>query len=106
VELDPKRRETILPRIQQLIHEKGVFAPIWGVAGLSGGGPRVGEPGIGVLPGYAFSAPYEGVKLKAREPRPPRGCPRATGWASRPSRSDRGPRAGCPKDRESTAPGP
>jgi len=66
VELDPKRRETILHRIQQLIHEKVVFAPIWVVAGLSGVGPRVEEPGIGVIPGYAFSAPYEDVKLKPR----------------------------------------
>jgi hypothetical protein len=36
------------------------------VAGLSGVGPRVEEPGIGVIPGYAFSAPYEEVKLKVR----------------------------------------
>jgi peptide/nickel transport system substrate-binding protein len=66
VELDPKRREAILHHIQQLIHEKVVFAPIWVVAGLSGVGPRVEEPGIGVIPGYAFSAPYEDVKLKVR----------------------------------------
>jgi len=66
VELDPKRREAILHRIQQLIHEKVVFAPIWVVAGLSGVGPRVEEPGIGVIPGYAFSAPYEDVRLKLR----------------------------------------
>ena len=66
VELDPKRREAILHRIQQLIHEKVVFAPIWVVAGLSGVGPRVEEPGIGVIPGYAFSAPYEDMKLKVR----------------------------------------
>src|SRR5438105_5991067 len=66
VELDQKRRETILHRIQQLIHERVLFAPIWVVAGLSGVGPRVEEPGIGVIPGYAFSAPYEDVKLKVR----------------------------------------
>jgi len=58
--------QAILHRIQQLIHEKVVFAPIWVVAGLSGVGPRVEEPGIGVIPGYAFSAPYEDVKLKVR----------------------------------------
>jgi len=65
-ELDTKRREAILHRIQQLIYEKVVFAPLWVVAGLSGVGPRVEEPGIGVVPGYAFSAPYEDVKLKVR----------------------------------------
>jgi peptide/nickel transport system substrate-binding protein len=65
-ELDPKRREATLHRIQQLIHEKVMFAPIWLIAGLSGVGPRVEEPGIGLIAGYAFSAPFEEVKLKAR----------------------------------------
>jgi peptide/nickel transport system substrate-binding protein len=65
-ELDSKRREATLHRIQQLIHEKVMFAPIWLIAGLSGIGPRVEEPGIGLIAGYAFSAPFEDVKLKAR----------------------------------------
>src|SRR5216684_2755280 len=63
-ELDPKRREATLHRIQQLIHEKVLIAPIWLNAGLNGVGPRVEESGIGVIAGYAFSAPYEDVKLK------------------------------------------
>src|SRR5262249_43231825 len=62
-ELDPKRREATLHRIQQLIHEKVMIAPIWLNAGLSGLGPSVEESGIGVIVGYAFSAPYEDVKL-------------------------------------------
>ena len=65
-ELDPKRREATLHRIQQLVHEKVMFAPIWLIAGLSGVGPRVEEPGIGLIAGMAFSAPYEEVKLKTR----------------------------------------
>ncbi len=65
-ELDAKRREAMLHRIQQLIHEKAMVAPIWLNAGLNGVGPRVEESGIGVITGYAFSAPYEDVKLKAR----------------------------------------
>ena len=65
-ELDPKRREATLHRIQQLIHEKVMIAPIWLNAGLGGLGPRVEESGIGVIPGYAFSAPYEDVKLKGK----------------------------------------
>ena len=64
--LDEKKREAILHRIQQLIHEKVMFAPIWQVAFLSGLGPRVEESGLGLIAGYAFSAPYEDVKLKAR----------------------------------------
>jgi peptide/nickel transport system substrate-binding protein len=65
-ELDPKRREATLHRIQQLIHEKVLVAPIWLNAGLNGVGPRVEESGIGVISGYAFSAPYEDVKLKGK----------------------------------------
>ena len=65
-ELDPKRREATLHRIQQLIHDKAMVAPIWLNAGLSGLGPRVEESGIGVIAGYAFSAPYEDVKLKGK----------------------------------------
>jgi peptide/nickel transport system substrate-binding protein len=65
-DLDPKRREATLHRIQQLIHDKALIAPIWLNAGLNGVGPRVEESGIGLIAGYAFSAPYEDVKLKSR----------------------------------------
>jgi len=65
-ELDPKRREATLHRIQQLIHDKVMVAPIWLNAALSGLGPRVEESGIGLIAGYAFSAPYEDVKLKGK----------------------------------------
>jgi len=63
---DPKRREATLHRIQQLIHDKVMIAPIWLNAGLSGLGPRVEESGIGIIAGYAFSAPSEDVKLKSK----------------------------------------
>jgi peptide/nickel transport system substrate-binding protein len=65
-ELDSKRREATLHRIQQLIHDKVMAAPIWLNAGLNGIGPRVEESGIGIVAGYAFSAPYEDVKLKGK----------------------------------------
>ena len=65
-ELDLKRREATLHRIQQLIHDKAMVTPIWLSAGLSGVGPRVEESGLGLIAGYAFSAPYEEVKLKTR----------------------------------------
>src|SRR5437867_3097318 len=65
-EMDPKRRSAILERIQQLIYDKAMVAPIWLLAGLSGIGPRVEESGTGVIAGYAFSAPYEDVKLKGK----------------------------------------
>ena len=65
-EPDPRRRGATLDRIQQLIHDKVVFAPIWLNAGLHGVGPRVEESGFGLIPAYAFSAPYEDVKLRGR----------------------------------------
>jgi hypothetical protein len=48
------------------MHDKVMFAPIWLNAGLSGIGPRVEEPAIGLIAGYAWSAPLEDVKLKAK----------------------------------------
>jgi len=66
-ELDRKRREATLHRIQQLMHDKVIFAPIWQLAAMSGVGPRVEESGIGLVAGYAFfSSPYEDVRLKSR----------------------------------------
>jgi peptide/nickel transport system substrate-binding protein len=65
-ELDQKRREAVLHRLQQLIHDKVMYAPIWLSAGLNGVGPRVEESGLGLIAGYAFSAPYEDVKLKGK----------------------------------------
>jgi hypothetical protein len=50
-ELDPKRREASLHRIQQLMHEKVMVAPVWLNAGLNGVGPRVEESAIGLVPG-------------------------------------------------------
>ena len=65
-ELDPKKREAIVHRIQQLMHDKVMFLPIWQLSVLTGYGPRVAEPGLGLITGYPWSAPYEDVKLKAK----------------------------------------
>jgi peptide/nickel transport system substrate-binding protein len=64
VELDPKRREATLHRIQQLVHERVIYAPIWQLAFLNGVGPRIEESGLGAIPGFAYSGPYEDVKLR------------------------------------------
>jgi peptide/nickel transport system substrate-binding protein len=63
-ELDRKRRESMLHRIQQLVHEKAMVIPIWELGFLNGHGPRVQESGLGLIPGHAYSAPYEDVRLK------------------------------------------
>ena len=64
-EVDRKKREGLLHKIQQLVHEKVMFIPIWELAFINGQGPRVAESGLGLIPGHAYSAPYEDVKLKA-----------------------------------------
>jgi len=65
-ELDRKRREAILHRIQQLVHDKAMYAPIWELGFIHAQGPRVAESGLGLITGWAFSAPYEDVRLKGK----------------------------------------
>jgi peptide/nickel transport system substrate-binding protein len=43
-----------------------MFAPLYDLAFVNGLGPHVEDSGLGLIAGYAFSAPYEDVKLKAR----------------------------------------
>jgi peptide/nickel transport system substrate-binding protein len=63
-ELDPKRREAMLHKIQQLMHERVMFAPIVEPAFLSGAGARVAQSGLGLIAGFLYSGPYEDLKLK------------------------------------------
>ncbi len=63
-EMDRKRREGMLHKIQQLMHERAMFAPIMEPAFLSGVGPRLGE--IPTIAGHPYFSPYEDLKLKAR----------------------------------------
>jgi peptide/nickel transport system substrate-binding protein len=65
-ETDRKKREAYLVKLQQLIHEKAMFAPIWELGFINGAGPRVEESGLGLIGGHAYSAPYEDVKLKGK----------------------------------------
>ena len=65
-ELDPKRRAAILTKIQQLVHERVVFAPLVEPALLNGYGRRVAESGLGLIAGHLYSAPYEDVKLRGK----------------------------------------
>jgi peptide/nickel transport system substrate-binding protein len=65
-ELDTKRRQATLEKIQQLVHDKLMYVPIWQLAFLNGVGPRVKESGLGLISGHAYSAPYEDVQLKSQ----------------------------------------
>jgi len=64
-ELDRTKRKALLHRMQTIVHEKAMFAPIWQLAFLSGVGPRVGESGFGLIDGYVYPAPYENITLKS-----------------------------------------
>jgi len=63
-ELDRAKREATLHRMQQLVHERAMFLPIWELAFLNGVSGRVEEPGLGLIAGYAYSAPYEDLKIR------------------------------------------
>jgi ABC-type transport system substrate-binding protein len=65
-ETDRSRREAVLHRLQQLVHDKAIFAPIWQQAFISGVGPRVGESGFGLIAGFPYTAPYEELSLKGK----------------------------------------
>ena len=62
-DLDRKHREATLHKIQQLVHERTIFAHLWQLAFLNGAGPRVKESGLGLIPGFTYSAPYEDLTL-------------------------------------------
>jgi peptide/nickel transport system substrate-binding protein len=62
-ELDHARRAATLHKIQQLVHERTIYAPLWQQAFLNGIGPRVKESGLGLIPSYAYSGPYEDLTL-------------------------------------------
>jgi ABC-type transport system substrate-binding protein len=64
-ENDPKKRTALLDKMQQLVHEKAMYVPIWQLAFLNGVGPRVGESSFGQIPGFAYTAPFEDLTLKA-----------------------------------------
>ena len=66
VQMDRTKRTEILHRLQQLVHEKAIFAPIWQLAFISGVGPKVGQSGFGLIKGFVYTAPYEDLTLKGK----------------------------------------
>ena len=63
-ELDRDKRQAMLHKMQQLVYERTIYAPIWQLAFLNGVGPRVGESGFGLISGFPYTAPYEDITLK------------------------------------------
>ncbi len=66
VETDRKKREALLFQIQQTLHERVRFAPIFEFYWPSGIGPRVEEPALMLINPYPWSAPLEEVRLKRK----------------------------------------
>jgi peptide/nickel transport system substrate-binding protein len=64
-EMDPKKRSVILTKMQQLVYEKAIYAPIWQLGFINAIGPRVGESSFGQIPGFAYTAPFEDLTIKA-----------------------------------------
>jgi len=65
-ETDRRKREALLHQIQQLLHERVRFAPIYDYIWPSGVGPRVDEPALMLIDPYPWSAPLEEVRLKKK----------------------------------------
>jgi peptide/nickel transport system substrate-binding protein len=63
-EADPKKREALVHEIQTLLHEQVTQIPLYELAFIWGVGPRVDEAGAGLIPGFAYSAPFEDLRLK------------------------------------------
>ena len=64
VETDQAKRQAVLHQIQQLMHERVMFGPIWLYIWPSGIGPRVEEPALMLINPYPWSAPLEDVRLR------------------------------------------
>jgi peptide/nickel transport system substrate-binding protein len=64
VELDRPKREAILHKIQEIMVERVIIAPIWQLAFINGIGPRVGESGFGLIARFPYTAPYEDITIK------------------------------------------
>ena len=63
-EIDPKKRATILEKMQRLVYEMAIYAPLWQLAFINGVGSRVGESGFGLIPGFAYTSPFEDITIK------------------------------------------
>jgi peptide/nickel transport system substrate-binding protein len=64
IELDLAKRTAMLHRVQKLVHERAIYAPLLQLAFINGQGKRVAESALGLIRGHPYSAPYEDVTIK------------------------------------------
>jgi len=65
-EPNPRARRVILEKMQQIIHDRALFAPVLEYAYLVAIGPRIELDNLNVLPQNPYTAPYEELRLRAR----------------------------------------
>ena len=63
-EMDRAKREALVHQIQQIIHDRVTHVPVYELAFLWGVSARVEEAGVNRIKGFAYSGPYEDLKLK------------------------------------------
>ena len=63
-ETDTPKREALLHQVQQILHDRTRFAPIYDYIWASGIGPRVAEPALMLINPYPWAAPLEELRLK------------------------------------------
>jgi len=63
-ELDRPKRESLLHQIQRILHDHVMYVPIYELSPMAGISARVEQAGVGLIPGYPYSAPYEDLQLK------------------------------------------
>src|SRR6185436_15719004 len=61
---DKAKRTELLHRMQQQVHERTVYAPLFQLGFLNGQGRRVEEAAFNLISGHPYSAPYEELRLK------------------------------------------
>jgi peptide/nickel transport system substrate-binding protein len=64
-EMDQAKRAAILTKMQQLVYDKAIYAPIWQLGFINAVGPRVGESSFDKIAGFAYTAPFEDLTIKA-----------------------------------------
>lgn len=65
-ELDRKKREAMLVKIQEMVRDRVMNLPIFEYPIFHGVGPRVEVSGVGLIKGWLYPAPVEEMKLKAQ----------------------------------------
>jgi peptide/nickel transport system substrate-binding protein len=63
-ERDRQKRAAILHKMQQKLYDEALFINIWELGFLCASGPRAAVSGLGMIPLFAYSGPYEDVQLK------------------------------------------